>query len=405
MQDQDQDQDTDIVPSEIIDTKGPAGVAPISLEVDAITLDLSPLSRAEATLFELLETHAEAGVDASDVNDTQAIKLAKAGRKDLREARLAIDETRKAVKAPALEWGRQVDAEARRLTAIIEPREAELASGIKEVEEAKREAKRLAELAASRELDRRMELLRRVESDLPVSQIKDLDSGDFDHVYAQECEAFNERQAEKQRQAEERAAKEEEERLKEKARREAEDAERERKAEEARLEAEAEQKRQDKGRAAREAKEAEAREEAEAKEREAQRLRDEAATKKLEEEALARQEAEKKAADAERDRVAAEKRASEAQAKLDAIEDEKRRAREAEEAKAAKEAEALRLEEARPVVDQIENFANLVESLTIPEALRSLPIISGEIQGILDQASQEVRSFAHDLKDGKVGLS
>lgn len=51
--------------------------------------------------------------------DTDSYKLVRAGLKELRERRVAVETTRKALKADALAFGRKVDGEAKRITAAL----------------------------------------------------------------------------------------------------------------------------------------------------------------------------------------------------------------------------------------------------------------------------------------------
>lgn len=71
---------------------------------------------------------AEAGklLRIQGIDDKEGFELVHAHRMKLKNMRVSIEKTRKELKADAIEWGRKVDAEAKRLTALIEPTEQEL---------------------------------------------------------------------------------------------------------------------------------------------------------------------------------------------------------------------------------------------------------------------------------------
>jgi hypothetical protein len=67
-----------------------------------------------------------AKIEIAGPNDKENYKLAKTALSRVRSTRTAIEAKRKELKQPALDYGRAVDEEAKRLTAIIEPVEADL---------------------------------------------------------------------------------------------------------------------------------------------------------------------------------------------------------------------------------------------------------------------------------------
>ena len=70
----------------------------------------------------------------------------KAGKKEVRDLRLAVEKKRKQLKADSLDWGRMVEAEAKKIQALISPVENEIDQVIKDEEE-KLERQRQAEIA------------------------------------------------------------------------------------------------------------------------------------------------------------------------------------------------------------------------------------------------------------------
>ena len=84
------------------------------------------------------------GLKVNGVDDKTGLEVVHKARITVRDHRTDIEKTRKALKADVLEFGRRVDAEAQRLTALLEPIEAHL-----EAEESRiaAEKKRLREEA------------------------------------------------------------------------------------------------------------------------------------------------------------------------------------------------------------------------------------------------------------------
>jgi hypothetical protein len=105
---------------------------------------LTEFSRVEAGLKALREKHANT---AYEVSTTVGLDAAKAARQEIREPRYAVENVRKAAKAPLVALGKRIDAEAARITAEIMAIEAPIDDQIK-AEEARRVADREAKKAA-----------------------------------------------------------------------------------------------------------------------------------------------------------------------------------------------------------------------------------------------------------------
>jgi hypothetical protein len=210
-------------------------------------------SATEAALGELAARYK--GV-VYDVKTGAGMNAAVAARKELRDIRLKLEETRKVLKEPALRRSQLIDSEARRISSAISALEDPIdeqikAETLREKREAEARAKAEAERLAAEEAARKAA----EEERLRIEREK-LDA---------ERRAFEEEQK-KVRAAEEARLAEERKRIaEERARVEAEIAERRR--------------REDEERRAREAAEAKLREEREAVEREKRRLADEAQAK------------------------------------------------------------------------------------------------------------------------------
>lgn len=147
------------------------------------------------------------GLKIKDVNDKDGYKAVHAARVSLKKCRTEIEAKRKDLKAEALAYGRRVDDEAKRLTAIIEPTELELGREQKriddELERIKREADEAAAHERARILDGRMRDLSSVGDTTPPSIVTQWTDAGFRAHMAEARERFEaeqrERHAEEQR--------------------------------------------------------------------------------------------------------------------------------------------------------------------------------------------------------------
>jgi chromosome segregation ATPase len=113
--------------------------------LDPVALEVAPFSATEAALTVLRARMA--GVQY-EVTNTAGMAQAKADRAELRGLRSEVESTRKALKAPLLESGKQIDAEAERIRLELVAVETPIDAQIK-AEEARKEAER--ELRAAME--------------------------------------------------------------------------------------------------------------------------------------------------------------------------------------------------------------------------------------------------------------
>lgn len=344
-------------------------------EKPSIEQQVAEWSATDAALREAVEA-TEGLTIAGHVDGPKAgYKAVEAARKYLKGYRVGIENRRKELKAPILDLGRKVDEEAKRLTAIVEPRELELDkdSAAYEAEQA-----RIAQEAADskrRIVEDRLAVMAKYGITPNLSLVDDATPEEWDEKVA-EWEVA----AEEQRKAEAIAKEAERVRL------EAEAAEAARKAEEERAERErleAERKAEaDRLEAEREAERAKERAERERLEKAAQKMRELAAVGSLltldecaamDDVMFAAALASATAAHAEAQRKADEirqenarlQREAEARAEADRIEAQ-RKEREAQEEAArikreADEAEAKRkAEEAKPSLDKAHAWLDAV---------------------------------------------
>ena len=132
------------------------------------------------------------------------LTIAKDGLKAVHDARMIvkskrveIEKTRKSLKAESLEYGRQVDAEAKRITTELEavetPLELEETAEEKRLQAIKDEEKRLAEL----ELNTRISLLAKYGASHDISQLMTMPDEKFGLLLAEHKSAFDKAEADK----------------------------------------------------------------------------------------------------------------------------------------------------------------------------------------------------------------
>ena len=105
-----------------------------------MTTEIVEYSKTEAALAGLREIYK--GV-VYDVSTPYGMAVARSARKELRDYRLALDEVRVSIKAPALKRCQLIDAEARRITQALSALEDPIDAQIK-TEEKRREDERIA---------------------------------------------------------------------------------------------------------------------------------------------------------------------------------------------------------------------------------------------------------------------
>lgn len=94
-----------------------------TLELVATNPQLSAFARRDSSLQSLADKYRGLKLVNGDHCSKMNVKNA---RVELREARHSIEATRKELKAPVLAYGKALDGEAKRLTAIVEPVEIAL---------------------------------------------------------------------------------------------------------------------------------------------------------------------------------------------------------------------------------------------------------------------------------------
>ena len=302
---------------------------------------------ADATIDQLASRYMPLTIGG--VDDTAGFANVKKARIEIKGLRCDVENKRKALKKDALDWGRAVDAEAKRITAKLTPIESHLQEQEQAITEEKNRVKREAELAARLAVQKRMEQLQAVGCvEYLPNVVEHMDEESFGRVLNAAQQAYKQRQkAEAERK---RLAAEEEERLA---------AEREELAA-----------------ARRGLEEAQAKVAAEKK-----RLADEAAAVERE-------------AEMERQKKLAAERA--------VIEERQRAEREAAEAKAKaerEEAERKRQEALRPDQDKLLAVASIVAGIGVPVMTggASADEAAQMVSQVIDEAAEDIRNIAEDM--------
>jgi len=147
-----------------------------------------------------------------DVNDARGLKLVHAARMEVKNCRVAVEKLRKELKADSLEYGRKVDAEAKRITAMIEPIETHLEEQEAIVTREKERLKAEAEAKRNAALDERISKLLEVGCVLNPQIVEVMTEEKFNQTWAEAvvtkqlaAEKLAAEETEKKRQAEEAA--------------------------------------------------------------------------------------------------------------------------------------------------------------------------------------------------------
>lgn len=138
--------------------------------------------------------------------DKQGAKRVREARLTVKSTRVAVEKTRKALKEDALRYGQAVDAEARRLTALLTPIEEHLEAQEAAMEaEVKRRATE-AERQRIQRLEMRMASLRALESPLLRMDVEAMTDEQFDAALSRAAVDYQALLVERTRKADEEAA-------------------------------------------------------------------------------------------------------------------------------------------------------------------------------------------------------
>lgn len=139
-------------------------------------------------------------------DDKENIELAKTGRQLATGAIGTLEARRKALKEPALEYGRRIDATAKELDASLREVKDHLSSQLDYAKAEKARIKEAHERAIKEKLDARMAKLQALNCTLAVSEVEALDDQDFELALLKAESAFQEAQERKAKEAAQAAA-------------------------------------------------------------------------------------------------------------------------------------------------------------------------------------------------------
>jgi len=323
-------------------------------EAEATIPDQLAVFRKQDAIVAALKKYMELKIGG--VNDKKGLAAVHAARIEARDARIAVEKTRKKLNEEALAWQKKVNAEAKRVTAEIEPVETYLQEQEDAIEAEKQRIRDEAEAKRKAVVKQRYDALQAVGYTGDLTAVPEMSDEHFSMVLSEAADAKAERDRIAAEEAQRQAA--EQERLR---KLEAEQAEARRKAEEQAAE---QRRKEQEAMAAERARLAEIQKQQEA----------EAAKLRAEQERIA---AEK----AEHERQVAIEKARQEAAERAKRETEERIAREAAERKAAEErkaaqakaeseaAEAARIkaEQERPHREKILAIADAIDAMKSPE--------------------------------------
>ena len=140
----------------------------------------------------------------SDSKDKNAYEIVHAARMDIRAKRCEVESKRKELKASALEYGRAVDSEAKRLTALLEPIENHLDNEERIFTEEVERVKKDKEKVAAEKLQKRIDSMQSFGAHVDLFKMKNMSDEEFAAVINDAKTAFD--AAESKRKADKDAA-------------------------------------------------------------------------------------------------------------------------------------------------------------------------------------------------------
>lgn len=331
------------------------------------TTELQKFSPSDAVIAQLAEQYMPLTING--IEDKEGLQKVHDARMEVKRWRVDVEKKRKELKADALEYGRKVDAEAKRITKMLEPIEQHLLSQETAVKEEIERIKEQKKREAEQKLADRVDKLRAVGDKTPGVLLRDWSDEGFEAHLKDATAKFEAEQArlEAERIEQEKIQQAERERMEaERQKLEEQRAEIERQRAEAEAKRKAEEERLAEERRIQEQKLAAERAELEAERRRQEKVR-------------RQQEAEQKAKEAaERARVETEQRIE--RERLAEIERQK-----------AEEAKRLEEEEKRPDLEKVRAFIGSIEELKIP-------VLSEKQQELQNRIRSEVTDFIGYLK-------
>lgn len=183
--------------------------------------DLQKFNITDVAIAEMRKEYLSLKV--SGIEDKAGLEKVHSARMIVKSKRVEVEKVRKELKEDALKYGRLVDAEAKRITALLEPIESHLTNEEKKIEDEKRKIREEEERKLKEKIENRIRLLLACDMKYEITgyksatvyisneQLSDLSDEDFEKIYNNIKAEYDKSVAEKAEQ--ERLAKAESERL------------------------------------------------------------------------------------------------------------------------------------------------------------------------------------------------
>jgi hypothetical protein len=155
--------------------------------------DVAEISQVEVSIVAMRDQYMPLTING--IEDRDGFDRVYEARQDVKGKRIAVEKTRKRLKADVIEFGRLVDGEAKRITDMLTPIEKHLQSQEDAYIQAKAEAKRAQEQAEAAKLQARMDQLIAVRAAAPITEIKAMTDEAFESFLAAKTSEHEERLA------------------------------------------------------------------------------------------------------------------------------------------------------------------------------------------------------------------
>lgn len=178
------------------------------IEVEATPMGVTPMPAVEyrpsdAVLIQAAVVTRDLTING--VDDKEGYAVVHEHRMRLKNYRVGIEKTRKALKDGAVQWGRVVDGEAKRLTALIEPDEARLQNMELAVDEERERQKREAARIRRERAWQRVQDLQKVGVAATTLEVEELTDNEFADLFSAAAIEHDKKVADEKAVADERA--------------------------------------------------------------------------------------------------------------------------------------------------------------------------------------------------------
>lgn len=155
----------------------------------AEALPIVSYNLADAQIAKLSESYM--ALTIADENDKKGFEMVHAARMDVRGKRIAVEAKRKELKSASLEYGRVVDNEAKRLTALLEPIETHLENQEKIVTAEAERKKAEKKAAEGAKLQSRITALQALGAGIDFASIRDMTDDEYQLAMVKAQAAFD----------------------------------------------------------------------------------------------------------------------------------------------------------------------------------------------------------------------